>query len=215
MLTRGSAGIPFGVYAIVQNFNIPIQVQPQIFMTLSMCSWGQCLHYGAGWRRWTAGLLAGGLLALFGGLEAAVIVAVRPVYRNGDGKDYPMLVVGITAAVLLAAGLVPPYFEIVKRHGRVVGINFVFLAVDWMGAFFSLMSIVAQRTFDELAGVMYIVCIVLEMGIFASHLIWMWRFRGAKKEGGEEEEKEPQEKGQDDLEKGKSVEGITRTDASM
>jgi hypothetical protein len=208
------------VYAIVQNFNIPIQVQPQVFMALSMWSWGQCLHYGAGWRRWTAGLLAAGLLALFSGIEAALIVTVRPVYRNGDGKVYPMLIVGITAAVLLAAGLVPPYFEIAKRHGRVVGINFVFLAVDWMGAFFSLMSIVAQHTFDQLAGVMYIVCIALETGIFASHLIWMWRFRDHRRAENEKEQQDRQQQGQqdgsedrqvNDVENGKSVGGIAMT----
>lgn len=36
-----------------------------------------------------------------------------------------MLVVGIVAAILLAAGLLPPYGELWKRKGRVVGINWV------------------------------------------------------------------------------------------
>lgn len=36
-----------------------------------------------------------------------------------------MLVVGIVASVLLAAGLLPPYGEIWKRRGRVIGINWV------------------------------------------------------------------------------------------
>lgn len=36
-----------------------------------------------------------------------------------------MLVVGIIASVLLAVGLLPPYGEIWKRRGRVVGINWV------------------------------------------------------------------------------------------
>jgi hypothetical protein len=34
-----------------------------------------------------------------------------------------MTIIGVTAAVLLATGLVPPYFEIAKRRGRVVGIS--------------------------------------------------------------------------------------------
>ncbi len=33
--------------------------------------------------------------------------------------------VGVIAAVVLAAGLIPPYFEIWKRRGRVVGISTV------------------------------------------------------------------------------------------
>lgn len=34
------------MYAIVQNFNIPIQVQPQCFMALCLVSWVQILIYG-------------------------------------------------------------------------------------------------------------------------------------------------------------------------
>lgn len=65
--------------------------------------------------------------------------------------------IGALAATLLAVGLLPPYGEGWKRRGRIVGINFVFLATDALGAFFSLLSLVAQRTFDILGGVMYIV----------------------------------------------------------
>jgi hypothetical protein len=32
-------------------------------------------------------------------------------------------VVGVIAAVLLASGLIPPYFELWKRDGRVIGIS--------------------------------------------------------------------------------------------
>ena len=38
-------GVPFGAYAVVQNFNIPLQVQPQIFMFLCLVSWSQILMY--------------------------------------------------------------------------------------------------------------------------------------------------------------------------
>lgn len=52
-------------------------------------------------------------------------------------------------------------------------IDFVFLTVDLLGAFFSLMSLVAQNIFDYLGGMLYIVCITLEIGIFVSHGIWL------------------------------------------
>ncbi len=52
-----------------------------------------------------------------------------------------MLVVGVIAAILLAVGLLPPYGEIWKRRGRVVGINWIFLTMDLSGAFFSLMAL--------------------------------------------------------------------------
>lgn len=36
---------------------------------------------------------------------------------------WPDLVVGIVAAILLVAGMLPPYFELWKRDGRVIGIS--------------------------------------------------------------------------------------------
>ncbi|KAK3080433.1 hypothetical protein LTS18_001435, partial [Coniosporium uncinatum] len=46
MLMWAWCGLPFGVYAILQNLNIPLQVQPQCFCTLCMVTWGQCMVYG-------------------------------------------------------------------------------------------------------------------------------------------------------------------------
>lgn len=40
----------------------------------------------------------------------------------------------------------------------------------------------AQNTFDVLGGVLYILCIILEGGIFASHLIWLFRTMNIRKE---------------------------------
>ena len=69
-----------------------------------------------------------------------------------------MTFIGVIAAVLLALGLIPPWVEIWKRRGKVIGISklafetylhidsrlhqgFVFLTIDWLGAFFSLMAL--------------------------------------------------------------------------
>ena len=111
----------------------------------------------------------------FGGVEAILILTLRPLYDRQVA--WPIMIVGIIAAILLAAGLLPPYFELWKRSGRVVGINFLFLTIDWLGAFFSLMGVVAQNTFDALGGCLFIVCIFIEGGIFVSHGIWLLRTR--------------------------------------
>jgi uncharacterized membrane protein YciS (DUF1049 family) len=186
-----TAGVPFGVYAIIQNLNVPLQVQPQIFMALALISWGQCKRYSDSWTRLRSSMIAFLCFLLFGGVEALLILTLRPVYLRG--VHYPMTIIGVIAAVLLAAGLIPPYFEIAKRRGRVVGINFLFLTVDWFGAFFSCMSLVAQKQFDVLAGVMYIICMSLETGMFACQALWLlthwkqWREeRRAKKEAKKE-----------------------------
>ncbi|KAK4124948.1 hypothetical protein N657DRAFT_570809, partial [Parathielavia appendiculata] len=173
-------GVPFGVYAVVQNFNIPLQVQPQIFMALCLVAWAQILIYHSKWPAWKASVLALVVAAVFAGVEAALILTLRPI--DNDGNEVPVIVVGIIAAILLAAGLLPPYGELWKRRGRVIGINWVFLAMDWSGAFFSLMALVAQNTFDVLGGALYIICCVLEIGIFSSHLVWLartWKIRKA------------------------------------
>ena len=45
MLLWSISGVPFGVYAITQQFNIPLIVQPQCFCVLCGVSWAQCLVY--------------------------------------------------------------------------------------------------------------------------------------------------------------------------
>lgn len=37
--------IPFGTYAIVQDFALPLQAQPQIFGILGLVTWAQILYY--------------------------------------------------------------------------------------------------------------------------------------------------------------------------
>jgi hypothetical protein len=93
-----------------------------------------------------------------------------------------MMLMAISASVIQVLGLIPPYFELAKRHGRVVGINFWFLIIDYAGAFFSLMAVVAQEWFDALGSSLYIACMVLETGIFLSQAVWLWRVRGVRRE---------------------------------
>ena len=149
------SAVPFGAYAIIQNFAIPIQIQPQIFCALSLVTWAQILTYNNGYTTIRASTLVTAIAVLFGGVEILLILTLRPLYNRG--VEWPVVTVGVIAAILLAAGLLPPYFEMWKRKGRVVGIHFGFLTVDWLGAFFSLMGVVAQETFDPLGGCLFIV----------------------------------------------------------
>jgi hypothetical protein len=89
--------------------------------------------------------------------------------------------IGIVAFLTLIAGYMPIPFELLKRRGRVVGIDFIFLAIDWNGAFFSLMALVTQNEFDVLFGTMYALCCAIEMSMVASHMIWLIRTRGIRK----------------------------------
>lgn len=159
---------------------MPLQVQPAIFTMLALVTWAQCVYYNPpfAWvRRWHVPLFTVTLACTFAGVETALVLTLRPL--DSEAK---VIAVGVVATVALMSGLVPPYIELAKRRGRVVGINFLFLATDWCGAAFSLMSLVAQRKLDVLGSVMYIAVLVLEAGIFISHLVWRVRFREERRE---------------------------------
>jgi hypothetical protein len=79
------------------------------------------------------------MLLLFAALQLMFVLVLRGPYSRG--VSWPIQVMGGVAFATLIAGYVPIPFELFKRRGRVVGISLIFLAVDWFGAFFSLMSL--------------------------------------------------------------------------
>ncbi|KAL8856583.1 MAG: hypothetical protein Q9178_006812 [Gyalolechia marmorata] len=191
MAPQGEIPVSANVLGTIGTVFWCIQLIPQIWYNwkqkktdglpgLMMFTWAvSAVPFGVAWRVWTASLLAAGIGALFGGIQLLLVLTLRGPYSRG--VEWPMTLVGVISAVLLAGGLIPPYFEIAKRNGRVVGINFIFLSIDWLGAFFSLMALVAQRTFDVLGGVQYIVVLLLEAGIFVSHLLFLLRTRSLRR----------------------------------
>jgi len=85
---------------------------------------------------------------------------------------------------MMLLGLIPPYFELAKRNGRVIGISFWFLGIDLAGGLLSLIAIAVQHTFDALGSSVYIIAIVMELGIVASHFIWLFRVRDTRRKAG-------------------------------
>jgi len=168
------SGIPFSIYFFGTDGSIPLRIQPQLFTLCCVATWIQTLYYPPvqyGLKKVI--IYAGSFIIIAAGVEAGFILWLRPIYR--DGKEWPMLIIGIIATILIALGLIPPYFELAKHRGRVIGINFVFIAMDSLGALLSLLSIVVG-TMDILSIVLYAVVIALELGIFLSHIIWYIRF---------------------------------------
>jgi len=80
MFLWAASAVPFGVYTVVQNFNIPLQIQPQIFCALSLVSWTQTLIYNDHWKTWKATLLGAGVGVVLGGLELMLILTLRVGY---------------------------------------------------------------------------------------------------------------------------------------
>jgi hypothetical protein len=45
MMLWACAGVPLGVYNIVEGYNVALQVQPQLLTFLSLVTWTQCYYY--------------------------------------------------------------------------------------------------------------------------------------------------------------------------
>jgi uncharacterized protein with PQ loop repeat len=134
MLIWAFSAVPFGIYMILQRVNIPLQIQPQLFGFLTLISWGQVLLYSHNYSLVKVIMVVAGACLLCGSIEALFIFTLRIPYDKG--VTWPALLIGVIAAILLVLGLIPPYFELWKRDGRVVGFSWVFLSIDCLGALF-------------------------------------------------------------------------------
>lgn len=182
-------GVPFAIYFISTRANVAVQVQPVLFFFFCTTAWTQTLYYPpVQVPRKKILVYVGTFIAVSAGVAGGFIPWLRRLYD--DGTSWPTLIFGILASILLALGLVPPYFELAKRKGRVVGIHFLFLFVDMCGAFFSMLSVVVGNM-DIMGIVLYCVCVAMEVGIFLSQFIWLCRFRWFGH--GEEDEPEDEE----------------------
>ncbi|KAG8904025.1 hypothetical protein FRB99_002367 [Tulasnella sp. 403] len=148
---------PFlGVYVIVENINIPLIVQPQLFTALASFSWIQCLYYGQKRSRRFCAVVYVLFLSGVAAFEAGVSHALK-THPNQGAIQF----CGISSAVLISVGLIPQYIEIWKRK-EVIGISMLFMAVDIGGGVFSILSLIFKPKFDVVAAVTYIAVIVMD-----------------------------------------------------
>ncbi|CCE61681.1 hypothetical protein TPHA_0A06080 [Tetrapisispora phaffii CBS 4417] len=169
------SGIPFGIYFCIIRANIVLQIQPHVFMFFCFISFIQACYYPpVEYNKKTIILVLSGTIVLDLSLELPCILTLRPLYDRGI--KWPALIFGISAVILLIVGFLPVYIDLLKRKGRVVGINFVFLFIDSLGAWLSIISVIFGK-FDTLGIILYSCVAVMEVGIAVSHLIWYLRYR--------------------------------------
>ncbi|GME96370.1 hypothetical protein B5S28_g3540 [[Candida] boidinii] len=186
MFLWAASGVPFGIYFMMSDSYIPMQVQPQMFTFLCTLAWIQSMYYPPNpVPKKKIIIYASSFVLISLALELGFILWLKPVYKNGT--TWPSLIFGILASIILAAGLLPPYFELFKRQGRVVGINFLFLFLDSCGAIFSMSSVLVGKI-DIMGMILYAIILAMEIGIFLSQGIWWIRFRWRKKIVSDEEE---------------------------
>lgn len=204
------SGIPFAIYFCVSKGNVVLQIQPHLFMFFCGISFVQSCYYPpCSMDRKKIVAIVAGIIACDVGMEVGFILWLRPLYSRGI--TWPDLIFGIIATVLLAVGLLPPYFELAKRKGRVVGINFLFLFIDSMGAWLSIVSVVVGNM-DVMGIILYCVIAGLELGIFASHFIWCCRFKWFGNHDPEETEAEDIKSKHDNDVLDEKVEGVYKYD---
>lgn len=169
-------GIPFACYTLISHANIVIEIQPHLFMFFCSISYAQTLYYPPygqkSMKRVLLHLIPIVLVDI--AFECGFVIWLRPMYAKGTTA--PGIVFGSIASALLAAGLVPPYWELAKRNGEVVGMSFIFLGIDSLGAYLSIISVILGNM-DIMGIVLYSIVAALELGIFLSHFIWCCRFK--------------------------------------
>jgi uncharacterized protein with PQ loop repeat len=164
MLLWACAGVPLGVYNIVENFNIALRIQPQILTFLSLLTWAQCKYYGNKWPWQRTAAVAVPVAAIMGGIECGLIFGLREA--RDVGVHWPITVMAVMSACLLCAGVLRHYWDIYKER-TVRGISFIFVAIDALGDLTSLISVFFEPTLDVLGMVIYGSELALWMGVMA------------------------------------------------
>lgn len=72
MMLWAIAGAPLAVYNVVENFNIALQIQPQILTSLSFITWTQCRYYSS-----VSALCVGGSLPVISNSSKLLVFAHR------------------------------------------------------------------------------------------------------------------------------------------
>ncbi|GAA5879554.1 hypothetical protein JCM8547_003104 [Rhodosporidiobolus lusitaniae] len=155
------SGATLGIYAIVENINIPIIVQPHCYGSICAFIICQIFYYDRQWKWYSAFLGGFGAYAvLCTGFEVAMVFATRAAEDKGITGVTMMW--GIISAVMLGAGFIPQFYEIYKLK-EVVGISYLFLFMDSLGAVFSILSLAFKHeSLDIIALVGYVVIIAFE-----------------------------------------------------
>ncbi|KAK1453081.1 hypothetical protein CMEL01_04740 [Colletotrichum melonis] len=192
MMLWAWAGVPLGVYNIVEDFNIALQIQPQILTFLSLATWIQCFYYQRKSSILRSLAVVAPIATVMAGIQVALVIGLRIV--KARGTDWPMILMASLSAALLAAGVLRHYWDI-YLHRTVRGISFIFVSIDAAGDVFSLASLFFQRRLDMLGVVIYATEFVLWCGVFAcggyfNFLPWARKRLQAREEAGRSSELE-------------------------
>lgn len=165
MMLWAWAGVPLGVYNVVSNLNIALQIQPQLLTVLSLITWIQCYYYEHKWSIWKSLAVVLPIVAAMGAIEVGLVFALQTGLRRES--DWPVKLMAVLAALFLALGVLRHYYDIYV-HRSVRGISFLFVGIDALGDLTSIISVVFEPELDILGLAIYGVELVLWTGVFAA-----------------------------------------------
>ncbi|RXK34952.1 hypothetical protein M231_07798 [Tremella mesenterica] len=168
MLLWAGGALLYAPYAVAQNLNIAIILQPHIFYVLTCTSFIQCLHYTLGQSRVKAGGWFLGLTVLFAGFDTGSIFALRRT--NSLGLNGVAMIYGYGTSVLDMIGFIPQYIHILRiRH--VPKITILFGLMDLTGCVLSMLSLLFRRRLDIAGFVFYLSMGILDLGLLSFAII--------------------------------------------
>ncbi|KAJ3998904.1 PQ loop repeat-domain-containing protein, partial [Lentinula boryana] len=185
ILSWALGGVFLGIYAVVQNLNIPLIMQPQIFGTLSVICWAQCQYYRRHWSPFKTIIVGISLWFVFGGFEAGMVYALRSPYDHGNKPaESAISFFGIMSTVVITGALVPQYYQIYK-YKEVVGLSIPCMTIDLLGGVFSDLSLIFRPgSFNVLAGITYSLVVVTDGVVIIAAVILNPRARKARRRAG-------------------------------
>lgn len=182
-LSWAAAGVPLGVYNIADDFNVALQVQPNILILLSLITWSQCKYYGDKWTLLRVSLFSIVTVLALGGIEAGLVFALR-VARRRD-QDWAFTLMAVLAAVLLAGGVLRHYVDMYRTRSD-AGLSLRFAVLDASGDVASILSVVFQPSLSVLGLVIYGSELVIWIGL----IVVVVYFRATKRNRRSIEEEE-------------------------
>ncbi|KAE8374394.1 PQ loop repeat-domain-containing protein [Aspergillus bertholletiae] len=178
-LSWAMAGVPLGVYNISDNFNIALQVQPNILIFLSLWTWSQCKYYGDKWTLKKTVPLAVVIGAVLGGVEVGLVFALRVAYQRGH--RWPSTLMAVLSAVFLAAGVLRHYVDMLRTRSD-AGLSLKFALLDASGDVASILSVIFQPSLSILGLVIYGTEFVIWLGLMTILLYFRTTQRRKAKE---------------------------------
>lgn len=154
--------MPLGVYNIADDYNIALQVQPNILIFLSLFTWGQCQYYGKKRALKSVVLFSAAIGTTLGGIEAGLVFALR--VANERGQKWAATLMAVVAAVLLAGGVLRHYVDMWKTRSD-AGLSLKFALLDASGDVASLLSVIFQPSLSVLGLVIYGSELVIWIGL--------------------------------------------------